>query len=148
MDKRLLDWLQENKNRSFKSPRGSKFKTQTQNFEILEVSEGKQIVKIEFSKQGTPLQLEFFRFEKALEILEKNRGKWTRLGTKFYADDSKSIEFQIQQTAKKIYPNRKVDLKSAPHICDILVLSGIAEYSRTINPKTKRYNQAVKLVVS
>ena len=146
MDENLLKWLRSNQKRSFESPRGAIFKTKTQRFRIVEVNETKGIVKIEFSKQFTELRLEFWRFETALELLNKNRGKWTRLGTRFNSDDPDTIEWQIQQKARQAHPGRHVDLKSAPHVCDILVLSGIAEYGRATNPITKRKNQAIKLV--
>jgi len=145
MDKSLLRWLKSNRKRSFESPRATIFKTKPQRFKIFEVNETKRIVKIEFSRQFTELRLEFWRFETTLETLNKNRGKWTRLGTRFNSDDPDTIEWQIQKKAREIHPNRHVDLKSAPHVCDILVLSGIAEYGRAINPITKRENQAVRL---
>jgi len=146
MDENLLKWLRSNRKRSFESPRGIIFKTKTQQFEIVKVDEAKGIVEIEFDKNKTPLRLESWRFETALETLFRNRGKWTRLGTRFNSDDPDTIEWQIQKKAKEIHPNRHVDLKSAPHVCDILVLSGIAEYGRAINPITKRENQAVRIV--
>lgn len=146
MDKNLLKWLKSNQNLSFESPRATVFKTKTQRFRIVEVNETKGIVKIEFSKQFTELRLEFWRFETGLEILNRNRGKWTRLGTRFNSDDPDTIEWQIQRKARQVHPNRHVDLKSAPHICDILVLAGFVEYGRAMNPMTKRENQAVRLV--
>ena len=148
MDGGLLEWLKSNRSQSLDSPRGTVFKTKTQRFKIIRVDEVKQFIEIEFSKQFTVLRLEFWRFETALEVLRRNKGRWTRLGTRFYADDPDTIEWQIQEKTKRIHPNRKVDLKSAPHVCDILVLSEIAEYGRAINPTTKRENQAVKLVES
>lgn len=146
MDRRLLGWLKSKRNQSFDSPRGSVFKTKTQRFRIVKVEEAKRLVEIEFSKQFTLLRLEFWRFETAMEMLERNRGKWTRLGTRINADDPDTIEWQIQRKARQIHPNRHIDLKSAPHVCDILVLSGIAEYGRAVNPMTKRENQAIRLI--
>jgi len=146
MDENLLEWLKSNLNLSFEPPRATIFKTKTQRFRIVEVNEAKGIVKIEFSKQFTELRLEFWRFETTLVFLERNRGKWTRLGTRIDSDDPDTIEWQIQQKAKHIHPNRHIDYKSAPHVCDLLVLSGIAEYGKTINPMTDRENQAIRLV--
>ncbi|MDH5733335.1 MAG: hypothetical protein OEY88_06075 [Candidatus Bathyarchaeota archaeon] len=148
MDESLLEWLKLNRSQSFDSPRGTIFKTKTQRFKIIRVNEETQFIEIEFSKRFTVLRLEFWRFKTTLGILRKNRGRWTRLGTRFYADDPDTIEWQIQKKAKEIHPDRHVDLKSAPHVCDILVLTGIAEYGRVINPKTGRGNQAVRLVES
>lgn len=146
MDKRLMEWLKSNLNQSFESPRGTIFKTKTQRFKIIKVNEAKGIVEIEFNKIGTVLRLEFWRFETALGFLARNRGKWTRLGTRIDSDDLDTIEWQIQRKARQIHLNRHVDLKSAPHICDILVLSEIAEYGRAINPTTGRENQAIRLL--
>jgi len=146
MDQHLLEWLKSNQNRSFESPRRTIFRTRTQRFEIVDVNEERKVVKIEFSKQHTPLWLKFWRFETALDLLERNKGKWMRLGTRIDSDDPDTLEWQIQRKARQIHPNRQIDLKSAPHICDILVLSGIAKYGRAINPSTKRENQAAKLV--
>jgi len=148
LDESLLEWLKSNRSQSFDSPRGIIFKTKTQRFKIIRVNEEKQFIEIEFSKQFTVLRLEFWRFETALEVLRRNRGRWTRLGTRFYADDPDTIEWQIQKKAKEIHPDRHVDLKSAPHICDILVLAEIAEYGREINPMSGRENQAIKLIES
>ena len=145
MDKRLKEWLKSNLSQSFESPRGTIFKTKTQRFRIIKVNEPKGIVEIKFSKIGTVLRLEFWRFETALEILERNRDEWTRLGTRIDSDDPNTLEWQIQRRARQIHPNRNIDLKSAPHVCDILVLTGIAEYGRAINPNTERPNQAVRL---
>lgn len=146
MDKRLLEWLRSNRNQSFESPRKAIFGTRTQRFEIVDVNEAKGVVKIEFSKQRTPLRLEFWRFETALDFLDRNKGKWTRLGTRIDSDDPDTIEWQIQRKARQIHPNRHIDLKSAPHVCDIFVLAGIAEYGKAINPSTRRKNQALRLV--
>jgi len=146
MNEQLLKWLRSNRNQSFDSPRRTIFGTNTQRFEIIKVNEAKGIVEIEFKKRYTRLRLEFWRFETTLVFLERNRGKWTRLATKFYSDDPDTVEYQIQRKARQVHPNRHVDLKSASHVCDLLVLSGIAEYGRTLNPMTYRENQAIRLV--
>lgn len=145
MNKDLLEWLISNRNQTFESPRKTIFGTSAQRFEIMKVDKAKGIVEVEFKKRFTPLRLEFWRFETILDLLEKNRGKWTRLGTRFDSKDPNTIEYKIQTKAKQIYSNRKIDLKSAPHVCDILVLSGMAEYGKAINPITDRENQAIRL---
>jgi hypothetical protein len=146
MNERLLEWLRSNRNQSSESPRRTIFGTKTQRFEIIKVNEAKRLVEVEFKKSYTRLRLEFGRFEIALDFLERNRDKWIRLGTRFDSDDPDTIEWQIQRKARQIHPNRHIDLKSAPHVCDILVLSGLAEYGRAINPVTNRENQAIRLV--
>lgn len=146
MNEQLLKWLKSNRNQSFDSPRRTIFGTNTQRFEIIKVNEAKRLVEIEFKKRYTHLRLKFWRFETALDFLKRNRGKWVRLGTRIDSDDPDTVEYQIQQKAKQLHPNRHIDYKSAPHICDLLVLSGIAEYGRTLNPMTNRENQAIRLV--
>lgn len=145
MNAQVLEWLESNCNRTFESPRRIAFGTNTQCFEILNVDKLKGIVELEFKKKYTHLRLEFWRFEIALDLLEKSRGKWIRLGTRYDSDDPNTVEYKIQTKARQVHPNRRIDLKSAPHVCDILVLSGLAEYGRAINPITDRENQAIKL---
>jgi len=75
-------------------------------------------------KKGTLLPLEFWRFDKVIELIAK--GDWIRLGTRLSADGPSRTEWKLQEHAKKLY-GRKTDFKIAPHIADILVLSGIAK---------------------
>ncbi len=146
MNEQLLKWLKSNRNQTFESPRRTVFGTKAQRFEIMKVNKAKGIVEVEFKKRFTPLRLEFWRFETTLDLLEKNRGKWTRLGANFDSNDPNTIEYNIQTKARQIHSKRKIDYKSAPHVCDILVLYGMAEYGKTINPNTGRENQAIRLV--
>ena len=145
MDKHLLEWLKLNLGETFESPRKTKFKERIaiQDFKIVDVNEGKELVKIRFMSSGTILPLEFWRFDKALEVISK--GEPVRLGTRLVAEDPSTLEYALQEHAKKRY-GRKADTKTAPHVCDILVLSGVAEYDYVKNPKTKRKNQAVKKI--
>ncbi len=139
-----MDWLRLNLDKTFEFPRKNKFKEiAAQDFKIIEVNEEKGVVKIRFMGSGTILPLEFWRFDKALEVISKD--EWVRLGTRLMADDPSTLEYALQEYAKKHY-SRKADTKTAPHICDILVLSGIAQYDYAKNPKTKRKNQAVKKI--
>lgn len=144
MNRALLEWMRLNLNKTLESPRKTLFKERrnVQDFKIVEVNEGKEIVKIRFVESGTLLPLEFWRFNKTIEAL--SRGEWIRLGTRLYANEPSTLEWMLQEKAKKIY-NRKTDTKTAPHICDILVLSEMAKYGYIKNPKTKRKNQAVKI---
>lgn len=147
MEEHLLKWLRSNLNQSFESPRKAIFKTSTHDFKIMELDEVKEIVKIRFESERRPiLPLQYWRFDVALKILVENKDKWTRLGTSIHAYDRETIEWYIQETARRIYPNRLEDKKSTPHVCDLIVLAGIAEYGSVINPKTGMKNQAVRLL--
>lgn len=144
LNRKLLEWMKSKLNEVQRSPRKEVFTKgrEPQDFKIVSVEETKKRIKIQFMKSGTLLPLEFWRLEKVIAIISK--GGWVRLSTRFYAEDPSTIEWQLQDTAKKLYPNRRVDVKTAPHICDILVLAGIAEYGFVQNPYTKRLNQAIK----
>lgn len=143
----LLEWIRSNLGKILQSPREKEFKRgrSPQNFKIVKLDEeGKRIV-VQFmgSPSRTLLPLEFWRFDKVLDLISK--GEWVRLGTRLFAEDPSTIEWKLQEHAKKLY-GRKTDYKTAPHICDILVQSGIAKYGYAKNPYTKRQNQAIKLV--
>ena len=145
MEQRLTEWMKSNLGKILESPRKEMFKggNAPQNFKIVEVNENKKRIKIKFMKMGTLLPLEFWRFDKVIELIA--RGDRIRLGTSLKPYDHLTIEWKLQEQAKKRY-GRKSDSKTAPHIADILVLHGIAEYGYARNPKTNRNNQALKKV--
>ena len=145
MEKKLLEWLSSNVGKVFESPRKQifKIKNSPQNFKIVKVDKDNKRIKVKFMKKGTVLPLEFWRFDKVIELLKG--GDWIRLGTRLSADDPSTIEWKLQEHAKKIY-GRETDFKTAPHVCDILVLAGMAKYGYSLNPHSNRKNQAVKKV--
>lgn len=145
MEKKLLEWINSNLGKVLESPRKEIFKRgrPPQNFKIIEVDENKKRIRIKFMRKGTPLPLEFWRFDKVIELIEKR--DWIRLGTRLSADDPSTIEWKLQEHAKKLY-GRKTDFKTAPHIGDILVLSGMAKYGYVRNPRSNRNNQALKKI--
>ena len=145
MEKKLLEWINSNLGKVLESPRKEVFKigSPPQNFKIVEVNENKKRIKVKFMKKGTLLPLEFWRFDKVIELIA--RGDWIRLGTSLKPDDPSTIEWKLQEHAKKLY-GRKTDFKTAPHIGDILVLSGMAKYDYARNPHSNRKNQALKKV--
>jgi hypothetical protein len=145
MNSKLLNWIKMNSGRIFESPRSKNSRRETKKFRIIKLDNENKIVHLEFMKSFTLLRLEFWRFEIALEVLERNKKQWVRLGGSYDSKDPNTIEYAIQTKARKLHPNREKDLKSAPHVCDILVLSEIAEYGKAINPITDRENQAVRL---
>jgi len=145
MEQRLIAWMKSNLGKILESPRKEIFKGggPPQNFKIVEVNENKKRIKVKFMRKDTLLPLKFWRFDKVLELIA--RGDWIRLGTRLSADDPSTIEWKLQEHAKKLY-GRKTDFKTAPHISDILVLCGIAEYGYAKNPYSNRNNQALKKV--
>jgi len=137
-----LEWAKRNINKVQSSPR-KKFRKgkPPQDFKIVDVNDEGKRIKIQFlGARKTVLTLEFWRFDKALELIPKKG--WIRLGTSLRPQDERTLEYQLQKYAKRKY-NRKSDTKTAPHICDILALSKLVKYISVRNPNTGRQTQAV-----
>lgn len=143
MNKRVLDWLHAHKGKTVLSPRRIVFGREVQDFEIINIDEKNGEVMIRFTEsRRLGLPLTFLMFDRALNYITENRGRYVRLGTGFKPQPD-TIEGEIW---KKPHPISKTPYKAASHICDILVLSEIAEYGYTINPLTGRKVQGVKQI--
>jgi len=61
MEKKLLEWINSNRDKVLESPRKEIFKrgSPPQNFKIGEVNKTKKRVKVKFMRKGTLLPLEF-----------------------------------------------------------------------------------------
>jgi len=145
LTERVFDFMRNNLNKTLESPRTLVFKKgrQPQTFKIVEFDDAKQRIKIEFQESGTKLPLEFWRFELAIEFLFE-RGEFVRIGASLDAQDKSSLEWVLQKHEKEFY-GRRAGTKTAPHVGDILVLAGVAEYGKIRNPKTRRMTQAIRL---
>jgi len=88
LEKKLLDWMKSNQGKILNSPREEVFKSKRvpQKFMIVEVDESKRRVKVKFMKQGTSLPLEYWRFNKVIELITKANGEYIRLGASIYPD--------------------------------------------------------------
>lgn len=146
MNVKLHNWIKENMNKNLESPRSYVFKRgrKPQEFKVIELNELLQRIKIEFQKNRTILPIKFWRFDQAIKFLSKKRD-FVRLGTRLYADDLDTLEGHLQGHGMKRH-NRKTDTKTAPHVGDLLVLTGLAEYGWMKNPYSGRRNQAIKLI--
>ena len=143
MDKRVLVWLKSHLGTVVSSPRKDVFRRNAQDFEIVDVDEQKERVKIRFEERNSPaLPLTFLMFDRAIEYIVKNRGEFVRLGTSIYPQPN-TVEGEIW---KKPYPiEYKTTFKVASHVCDILVLADVAKYGIMQNPSTRKKVQAIKL---
>lgn len=143
MDKRVLDWLKIHKGKMVSSPRKVIFNRDAKDFEIVDIDEKNERVKIRFEGRKYPaLPLTFSMFDRSLEYLTKNRGQWVLLGTSI-KPQLNTVEGEIW---KEPYPiGYKIPYKVASHICDILALAGIVEYGYT-NTFTGRKVQGVKQI--
>jgi hypothetical protein len=82
MDERLLNWLKDHKGQTFGSPREIAFGKKTYPIKINDINEDLQKVAIELVG-GTPgLPLFFWMFDRAIALLEANKGQVVRIGAK------------------------------------------------------------------
>ncbi|GAG93923.1 unnamed protein product, partial [marine sediment metagenome] len=107
---------------------------------IVAVHEDK--VTFDFVERRTKaLPLHFWMFDLALKHLKANKDKFIMLGARVKPPfDDDTIEGKIW---KEPYPHSS-PYKVSPHICDYLVLSGVAKYRKEPNPKTGRAVQGIK----
>lgn len=141
---KLLEWIKSNKQKRFESPREKFFGRKTSSFLINSITENS--IYLKFIPSGTSLQLEFWRFEEAIKFLLESGDVMkigARIKTKKSISPSFSLEEHLNEKATEMY-KRKSDTKTAPHICDLLVLSGIAEYLWTESDIGRRV-QGIKL---
>lgn len=137
MNDQLLEWLKNNKGHTLESPRGKK----AYSIKITEINEELKRIKIKFVG-GTPaLPLFFWMFDRALAFIKTNEGSIVRLGAKVKRPfDPDTVEGKIWEEPL-LYPT---PYKAAPHVCDLLVLAGLANYKTTKNPATHRIVQGIK----
>ena len=144
MNKQVLDWLIQNKRKTFSSPRDEVFtpRKPTKTFEIKSILRDRVYIKFEGMKY-LALPLGFEMFTRVLEYLEDNKPRAIRLGAKLAPPyDKDTLESIIWKTP---YPIGNTPYKASPHVCDILCLVGLLEYTEAVNPITGRQVQAVKL---
>ena len=141
MDERILEWLKNNEGRTFNSPRADAFNSKTNPIKLIEINEVVEKVKIEFV-DGTPgLPLFFWMIDRALRFIKSNKGRTVRLGARVQPPfDPDSVEGKIWEEPL-LY---STPYKTSPHICDLLVLAGLAEYQKTKNPDTHRIVQGIR----
>jgi hypothetical protein len=141
---KILEWCKNNIGKELESPRFIVFQTarSPQDFVIVSINNKNEVIKIQFKNSKTILPLEFWRFQAAIDFL-RNRSDYVWLGTSLYSVQGSNLENHLQTLSKQRY-GRKVDTKTASHIGDILVLSGIAKYGWTKSPNNRTV-QGIKL---
>ena len=124
----VINWIKNNVGKTFRSPREFLDKKcrskKPSTIKIVAVHEDK--VTFDFVEKKTKaLPLYFWMFDRTLQYLNINDDRLIMLGARVkppYGVDT--IEGEIW---KKPYPHSS-PYKISPHICDYIVLSGIAEY--------------------
>lgn len=140
----VLGWVKENEQKILESPRKKFFDEETSDFLIDKITS--ESIQLRFMPSGTPLNLKTWRFEEALAFL-KERNAVTRIGARLKTKKNASPSFSVEEHLNGIAMNkyqRKSDTKTAPHVCDLLVLAGIAEYQWTNNEDGKKV-QGIRL---
>jgi hypothetical protein len=142
VNSKLLQWLKDKEGKSFGSPRKEIFGRKTRDFEIISVTQDRVNIKFE-GKYALPLL--FSMFDRTLDYLSSNGDKPIWLGAKVNPPyEPNTLEETIWK--KPYLGNYTNSYKVGPHICDILVLAGLAKYVKMINPLTDRKVQGAQIL--
>ena len=145
MNSTLLKWLKENEGKIFSSPRKTVFESGADDFTVIRLDENKEKVQIDFLNSATPaLPLYFWMFQRCFDYLTANPKRFVQLGAQLqppYKEDS--LEGAIWEEPHPLNSS----YKSSPHVMDIIVIAGLAEYGKTKNLKTGRKVQGAKLKI-
>lgn len=133
---KVKTYVNQNSEHWIESPRATAFgKGSTQRF-IIEI---KTSGKIQFIfDSGTTINLDYWRFLEAIKFIYTNESP-VKIGA---LNTPNSLQSHISEIAKQ-RNKTKSDLRCAPHIADLLVLSGVAEYLY-IKPNKGQRVQGIK----
>ena len=139
----LLTFMINNKGNEFESPRKIfKHGRVPQNFTIIEINESKNRIKIQF-KSETVLPIEYWRLKESISFIANN--DFVPIGASVSENyHINSLEGRLKEKAKNDFINKSTDTKTAPHIADLLVLSGIAEFGDAYSIKNRKV-QGIRL---
>lgn len=134
MLEQLTNYVQNNANKWIKSPRNEIFGSRTVDFKLSFKS--KEIIRFDFIS-GNPLSIDFNRINLAIEFMDSKKSL-VRIGaaTKELGHPD-SLEHYLKMKTG-------VSTKTAPHIADLFVLAGFAEFDYITPPKGKKV-QGIRL---
>ncbi|AKB25008.1 hypothetical protein MSMTP_1539 [Methanosarcina sp. MTP4] len=138
----IKSYVNSNSGKWVESPRNKAFgENKRQKYQLFQKTPGDKILfKLE---SGNPLYIEIWRFEEAVTFLDASKGP-VKIGAKISENyPGISLEDHLKKIAKSKY-DRSSDVKTAPHIADLLVLADIAEFKRIIPAKGRKVH-GVKL---
>lgn len=124
----LLAFMKKNKGKEFESPRETfGHKRTPHNFIIIDINESKNRIKIQFkSESKSVLSIEYWRFKESISFIDSN--DFIPIGASLSEScQINSLEGKLKEKAKSD-SKKSTNTKTAPHIADLLVLSGIAEF--------------------
>ncbi|MHA1972657.1 MAG: RusA family crossover junction endodeoxyribonuclease [Candidatus Hodarchaeales archaeon] len=124
-------------------PRNDAFNIQAQKYRIVKLNDEAQGLDCVF-ENGTPIRLHYWRFNHVIDMLREANGSYVPIGSSLNPEYNDNIEGSLGKKARdQGYPS--AGLRTAPFVCDLIVLCGYAEYGYTINPRTDREVQGIKL---
>ena len=98
---KLQDCLTERVGIELSSPRlVFRNRRRPQDYTVESVDVDLQRVLLKF-KSGTPISLDFWRFNEVIDCLEENKEKWVRVGSSVEPNDPDTIEFRLFRTAAR-----------------------------------------------
>ena len=127
--------MKKSKGKEFESPRKIfNHGRIPRNFAIIDINESKNRIKIQFkSESKTVLPIEYWRLKESISFIDND--DFVPIGASVSENyQINSLEGKLKEKAKSD-SEKSTDTKTAPHIADLLVLSGIAEfgYAYSIN---------------
>ncbi|MHA1972500.1 MAG: hypothetical protein ACTSW1_05895 [Candidatus Hodarchaeales archaeon] len=138
----LPDCLSELVGKWVTPPRNEVFNIEAQRYLIIRMNEPAQGVDCRF-ESGTTIRFHYWRFNHVIDMLNKTKTEYIPLGSSYNPDQKETIEGSLMKEAKeKGYPS--AGLRTAPFICDLIVLCGYGEYGYTRNQKTGRKVQGIR----
>jgi len=132
----IKSYVNSNSGKWVESPRNKAFgENKRQKYQLFQKNPGDKILfKLE---SGNPLYIDIWRFEEAVTLLYASKGP-VKIGARISENyPGISLEGHLIKIAKKVY-NRSADIRTAPHIADLLVLADIAEFKRIIPAKGRK----------
>lgn len=124
-------------------PRNEAFNEAAQSYLFTKMLDEEQYIEVRF-ESGTPLRLHFWRFNHVIDILTEKRGEYVMVGSRINPQETHTIEGSLVCEAhERNYPY--ANLRTAPFVCDLIVLCGYAEYGYMINPETGRRVMGIKV---
>ena len=125
-------------------PRIEAFQIGAQKYLLISMNDEEKFIEIKF-ESATRLRLHYWRFELILNYLSQANGRFIMIGSKVYPETNTTIEgMMVDEARTKGY--KYANLRTAPFVCDMIVLCGYAEYGYMVNQKTGRRVQGIRWI--
>jgi len=123
-------------------PRNESFNILAQRYILTIKNDEENYIDLRF-ESGNPIRLHYWRFNHVVDLIEQTHGEYIPIGSSLNPQHNDNIEGSLFKEAKD-NKHRYANLRTAPFICDLIVLCGFAEYGNTVNPRTRRKVQGIR----